>query len=179
MLRWKQVFEHTFFFLKKCSRWISKLSSSMHVCADTFSWDACYFRHFSHPGFSLYCVCQLIPPLWVGHGATAGEGQEDSAEDQTFQDETSTEGSPLCRCKTIWLPMGTLFYIYLEHSWAISMSRWAFSWSVVLEDPPVEMQILWLCACCLWILDLIFCLLLVWAGASVCIHLNYFYLLRL
>ena len=39
----------------------------------------------------------------MGHGAAAGEGQEDSAEDQTFQDETSTEGAPLCRCKAVWL----------------------------------------------------------------------------
>lgn len=39
----------------------------------------------------------------MGHRAAAGEGQEDSAEDQTFQDETSTEGAHLCRCKATWL----------------------------------------------------------------------------
>lgn len=39
----------------------------------------------------------------MGHGAAAGEGQEDSAEDQTFQDETSAEGAPLCRCKAVWM----------------------------------------------------------------------------
>lgn len=49
------------------------------------------------------CACQLVPTLWVGHGAAAGEGQEDSAEDQTFQDETSAEGAPLCRCKAVWM----------------------------------------------------------------------------
>lgn len=53
--------------------------------------------------FVCVCACQLVPTLWVGHGAAAGEGQEDSAEDQTFQDETSAEGAPLCRCKAVWM----------------------------------------------------------------------------
>lgn len=65
--------------------------------------------------FSL-CVClsvfvraracarsQLLPTLWVGHRAASGEGQEDSAEDQTLQDKTSTEGTLLCRCKAVGL----------------------------------------------------------------------------
>lgn len=49
------------------------------------------------------CVCQLLPTLWVGHRTAAGEGQEDSAEDQTLQDETGTEGTLLCRCKDVRL----------------------------------------------------------------------------
>lgn len=39
----------------------------------------------------------------MGHRAAAGEGQEDSAEDQTLQDETSTEGALLCRCKAVFV----------------------------------------------------------------------------
>lgn len=39
----------------------------------------------------------------MGHRTAAGEGQEDSAEDQTLQDETGTEGTLLCRCKDVRL----------------------------------------------------------------------------
>lgn len=67
-------------------------------------------------------MCQLIPPLWVGHRATTGEGQEDSTEDQTFQDETSTESSPLCRCKTIWLSVDI-------HYWQIERTVNHFAWA--------------------------------------------------
>lgn len=135
----------------------------------------CYFKHFSYPGSSfnfILCFSSYLHCEW----ATEQQLEKDKRIQQKikrFKMKQAQRALLFADVRQFGCPCTLFIGIF-----------WA-QLSILCEQVSIFMM------CCVWCSAsnmsilfsnpwfTLFCVLLVWAGASVCIYLNYFYLLSL